>query len=83
MDTKELKPIKIEINTNPVKPPQKTNVSDEASKLASRARRELRESGEVKTICPKCHQKVQIKKEENRISIFCPCHYVSDHEISF
>lgn len=55
----------------------------ESNQLASKARIELLELGEVKTDCPKCRHKIEIVYEENRISITCPCHYICVHEIAF
>ncbi len=56
---------------------QDPNLSD---KLAQKAKMEMIETGEVKTICPICKEKIKVKitgRYGERVKIRCSCGFVA------
>lgn len=60
-------------------------ISPQSISLANQARREWLETGEVKVICPKCHEhpEITMTSRGERTTISCKCRYISNCEINF
>ena len=60
--------------------------TEESKQLARKAKMEKMEKGTVSTMCPKCHQKINVDEVYDNgilksISVRCKCGYVFDGEI--
>lgn len=60
-------------------------ISQASIELAKQARNEYMNDGQVKSVCPKCHEhpKVTVTPDGGRMTIKCPCGYIVDGEIYF
>lgn len=60
-------------------------ISPQSSMLARQAKRELEELEYVTTVCPKCHEKLEITTTSRgeRTIVSCKCRYILDAEIYF
>lgn len=56
-------------------------LSDESYLLAMQAFEEMKTTGSVKIICPKCGQNPVVELEEHRFTVLCPCKYVFTGEV--
>ena len=60
--------------------------TEESKLLARKAKMEKIEKGTVSTMCPKCHQKINVDEVYDNgilksISVRCKCGYILDGEI--
>lgn len=49
--------------------------------LALQAEREMRATGHVKTVCPKCNEAPIVDIRPYRLRVRCPCGFVCNSEI--
>jgi hypothetical protein len=60
-------------------------ISPQSIMLAKQARLEYLRTGQIITICPKCHEhpEITMTPRGERTIISCPCRYVNNIEINF